>query len=88
MQLFSGGNLNTSQQLANALMVPGQNTATYPAGTAPMADQYGNPVGSPPVLPTQGASGQTFDPNRLMPGLAGLGAQSAPRPIQPTKFGM
>lgn len=88
--LFQGGDPYTSMQLANYFTSPKTNPAIIPPAQppAPMVNQFGAPAGAPPVLPTQGASGKTFDLKKVAPGLGPAGGQQFAQPIKPTYFGM
>ena len=89
-QVFSGGDPNTSMQIANQVI--------RPPGPPPM--QAGSPAPGAPAAPAAPLPPQasipdhmqpsrfTFGANRLQPALAGLGAKQFTPPIQATPFGM
>ena len=95
-QLFSGGDPNTSMQIANQVTAPQSvlPPGATPPGPGPMPPpQAPQPPGYPqaPMPPQTGgpqASRYTFGTSALAPKLAGLGAQQFSPPIRPTGFGM
>lgn len=93
--VFSGGDPNTSMQIANQVTAP-QAMTPKPQGPGP---QPSPPPGAPtppqaPQAPQApqgspvGPSRYTFGTSALAPQLAGLGAAQFTPPIRPTGFGM
>jgi len=88
--MFSGGDPNTSMQIANQMI--------RPPGPPPM--QAGSPAPGAPAAPAAPLPPQasmpdhmqpsrfTFGAHQLQPALAGLGAKQFTPPIQATPFGM
>jgi len=98
-QVFSGGDPNTSMQIANQVTQPpgppGPPTgptmqAGGPAPGAPAAPQApGAPLPPQASMPDHMQPSRfTFGAHQLQPALAGLGAKQFTPPIQPTPFGM